>query len=339
MIKDGKLLESTKILDNKGQTVLHHLCGEGDDECVMKILHDINLNMNEIEKKQFINIQNHDGNTAMHIAAQNDNNIIATMLDLYGADKTKVNNDHKIIVASSDSFSDSNTHRDVIKPVIKCGDKIKMQQLVDNLTKATNSDSSSFDINSSDDIVMSDDATDKGNPVSNYLKNLLNGQQGGADIENTDELLRHVENQLSSNVEMTGGATKAKTSATKVKTKAKAKTSATKVKTKVNAKEKTTNVKTSVSPKLSSNELHNIVIKMIQDLGYSDKESKIIKAGLYNYTKEKHPEMNGNERAQKMKEYTTKKYIADIDILAIRQAIEIHYQRKNEEKQRLENMN
>ena len=151
MIKDGKLLESTKIVDDQGQTILHYLCDEGDEECVMKLLHSIKTNMREIERNNFINHQDKRGNTAMHLATERDNNIIATMLDLYGADKTKPNANNKVVVvSSSDSYSHSSEH----KPEIKCGDKVKMQKLIDNLTRATASDSDSYSVEDLDDIVI-----------------------------------------------------------------------------------------------------------------------------------------------------------------------------------------
>ena len=67
---------------------------------------------------------------------------------------------------------------------------------------------------------------------------------------------------------------------------------------------------------------------MIQDLGYSEEEAKIYKAGLYKYTKEQHPELNNYERAEKMKSYATKKYLDKIDMTAIRQAINQNLENK-----------
>lgn len=75
-------------------------------------------------------------------------------------------------------------------------------------------------------------------------------------------------------------------------------------------------------------EIHHEVIKMIQDLGYSEEEAKVYKAGLYAYTKEKHPELNNYNRALKMKSYATQQYIANIDMNAVRQAMKKHFTEK-----------
>ena len=72
-------------------------------------------------------------------------------------------------------------------------------------------------------------------------------------------------------------------------------------------------------------------IKMIQDLGYSEQESRVIKAGLYSYTKDKHPELSNYERAIKMKSYATQQHIANLDINAIKQAIETHFANKKKD--------
>ena len=63
---------------------------------------------------------------------------------------------------------------------------------------------------------------------------------------------------------------------------------------------------------------------MIRDLGYDESESNIIKAGLYRYTKDLHPDLGGKERAIKMKSYVKKKYINEIDINTLKQAIQAH---------------
>ncbi len=67
---------------------------------------------------------------------------------------------------------------------------------------------------------------------------------------------------------------------------------------------------------------------MIQDLGYSLDESKVIKAALYSYTKQQHPELSNYERAIKMRSYTTQQHIANLDIKSVKQAIETHYANK-----------
>lgn len=280
-------------IDVNGQTALHYLCEIGDNDCIMKLMGTVREMMKPEKMKSYINKQDNNGDTALHIASKNGNNIIASMLEIYGANPNIENGKHEIINVRMDSSPEE---------VIKCGEEKKMKSLIRRLTQATNN-SDSYSVDNLDDIVTSSE--DRGNIVTNFFKKAMGKQVGGDDDENdTDELMNRVGNSL-----MTGGA------------KEKAPKKATKKTTKVaKANEPTT--------KQTASEIHEQVIKMIRDLGYSDDESKIIKAGLYKYTKTEHPDLNAYNRALQMKEYVTKKHIANIDIMALKQAIELHYENK-----------
>ncbi|AXN90960.1 hypothetical protein nvc1_043 [Namao virus] len=78
------------------------------------------------------------------------------------------------------------------------------------------------------------------------------------------------------------------------------------------------------SVKLSKNKtslIHREVKEILKKMGYSEEEVYLLKAGLYKYTKEKHPELSGYKRALKMKEYTTKENIGNINVDAIKVVI------------------
>jgi hypothetical protein len=77
---------------------------------------------------------------------------------------------------------------------------------------------------------------------------------------------------------------------------------------------KTVDKEKPIGENLSSSDIHKQVVQMIRDLGYSKDEAKIIKAGLYNYTKTEYPELNSRERALQMKKITTAHHISNIDI-------------------------
>lgn len=77
-----------------------------------------------------------------------------------------------------------------------------------------------------------------------------------------------------------------------------------------------------------TSKIHEEVIKMLQEMDYSEEDAKIIKAGLYSYTKEQHPELTGLERAKKLKSYVKKKYIKMIDQEALKEAISIAKENK-----------
>ena len=310
LIKNNQINDPPTLVNDDGQTVLHYLCDINNEECIMNVLSRLQDKLKEREMQDFINTQDKNGNTAMHIAINNDNNIIARLLDLYGTNKHISNNKNEII-SSATTTEES---------VIKCGEKEKMKNLFNKLTKA--SSDSEYSIENLDDIVTSSE--DKGNIITNFF-NKMNTQSGGND---TEDLLYRIDNKLNN---MRGGATKTatkksttKTATKKSTTKTATKKSATKTATKKSATKTAT-----TDNKLTVSDIHKEVIVMIQDLGYSEEEAKIIKAGLYNYTKNEHPELNSYNRAMKMKEYTTKNHIANIDIMAVRQAIEIHYKNKN----------
>ena len=79
----------------------------------------------------------------------------------------------------------------------------------------------------------------------------------------------------------------------------------------------------SIKKEKKSTLIHNEVVQIIQDLGYTLDEAKLIKAALYQEIKNKYPELNNLDRAIKMREKASdKKLIASIDIETIRKAIE-----------------
>ena len=351
LLANEKYNEAAIRTDKNDQTALHFICENGREECLIKMLDVLQNTMHPKELKSYINARDKDGNTALHIATDKQQTIIIELLQLYGANKSIANNNNEIVESISTKPPIGN---------IKCGDKNKMKKLIKKLTMATHTsdhesdrESSSFSNSENDDnIVLSNTNDKKGNIVSNFFKRLISTQIGGNDTD-TDDLISRIKNKL----EMTGGATSTKKSTTKKSTTKKSTTkkvdgskSTTKkvdgsksTTKKVEGSKSTTKKvdgsksdnyiskydgKNSNKREFTSSEIHEQVIVMIQDLGYSFEEAKIIKAGLYRYTKNEHPELNSYDRALKMKQYTTEQHIANIDIMAIKQAIDIHYQQK-----------
>ena len=333
LLNNEQFIDAATKTDNNDKTALHFICENGREDCLIKMLDALQNKMPPKTLKKYINMQDIDGNTALHIATNKQNNIIAGLLELYGADKSRANNNNEIITTASEQSAEN----------IVCGDERKMKDLIMKLTRASSvpirktqspSFSSSFEDTAHDNIVVSNE--DKGNIVTNFFKGVMTSQVGGNNDSDTEELISRIKAKL----EMTGGAKKvaAKKSATKVVAKKSAtKKSATKVvakksTTKVSAKSATKDDSKVSSREFTSSQIHEQVVLMIQDLGYSLEESKILKAGLYNYTKSEHPELNSYDRASQMKQYVTEKHVADIDIMAVRQAIDIHYQQKQNKK-------
>lgn len=499
MLKNN--LVNPKILmeqNNLGETVLHHLIKSNDNKCVENVLNFVKDNLSRTEKQKFIDTQDENGNTAFHLATQKRAFEIATLLDIYGANKKIPNNNNEIIDVDTD-FTDSSDQ-------INCGDKQKINKLVHNIIKPNknynnfseelnlvqqnnkkmlsekeedwpktldevnetdNNTNNSLSIElenlilsenrnkkskrennlteSFDDIILS--KSDKSKSDSNKKKNIINSffdnffntsgkQTGGQKSESplsdasstinlnenmsefetsTSEFLKYIDNKIN---QQGGRRSKASSNILKGKSKSKSKSrnieslsssfsssssrqsddnrssskssvssfssdlssldsvssfnskssdlsslgsnsslsdldmislssfnflqtrqksnlegGAKKKQTKKTKKTKRSKgSKYSVSREFSkADEIHKEVIKMIQDLGYSEQEAKIIKAGLYTYTKEKHPELTNYERSVKMRAYTTQQHIANLDINAIKQAIETHFANKQKD--------
>ena len=506
MLKNN--LVNPKVLmeqNNNGETVLHHLIKSNDNKCVENVLNFVKNNLSRTEKQKFIDTQDENGNTAFHLATQKRAFEIATLLDIYGANKKIPNNNNEIIDVDTE-FTDSSDQ-------INCGDRQKINKLVHNIIKPnknynnfseelipvqqkknkmllekeeewpktlddvnetdntdrslsielenlilsespkkkskrennlTESPKSDLELPESfDDIILTDssksksDSNKKKNFINNFFDNFFSSKQKGGQRDktslnlsdkytsdfnssstinlnenmsefetSTSEFLKYIDNKINQQ----GGRKIKSSSKSKGKSKSKSKSRNMKSlssssssfslsddnrsnskssessfssdlssldsessfnskssdlsslgsnssvsdldmislssfgfsKLKGGAKRKQTKKtkktkgskksKYSVSREFSkADELHKEVIKIIQDLGYSEQEARIIKAGLYSYTKDKHPELSNYERSVKMKSYATQQHIANLDINAIKQAIETHFANKKKE--------
>ena len=481
MLKNN--LVNPKILmeqNNLGETVLHHLIKSNDNKCVENVLNFVKNNLSRTEKQKFIDTQDENGNTAFHLATQKRAFDIATLLDIYGANKKIPNNNNEIIDVDTE-FTDSSDQ-------INCGDRQKINKLVHNIIKPNkNYNNFSEELNSVqqnnkkmlsekeeewpktldevnetdnknntdnslsielenlilsensnkktktkkennltespkstelpesfDDIILTDssksksDSNKKKNFINNFFDNFFGSKQKGGNASDkytsdfnssstmnlnenmsefetsTSEFLKYIDNKINQQ----GGRRNKASSKSKGKTKSKSRnikslSSSKSSKSSVSSfsskssdlsslgslssyssdlsslgsnssvsdldmislssfgfsnlkgggkRKKTKKSKYSISREFSkSDEIHKEVIKMIQDLGYSEQEARIIKAGLYTYTKDKHPELTNYERAVKMKSYATQQHIANLDINAIKQAIETHFANKKKE--------
>lgn len=300
---------------NSGQTIIHHICKEGNDKLLIELLERVRRALNEKLLRSYLNTQDRDGNTAMHIAVNNGYDVIASILELYGANR-KIENKHHISFATespsntdSSSFNiGSNDFNDIVRDnsakddSVQCGNTSAITKLFNNITRATGSE-------------------------DNKPFNLV----GGSSISD-DEI-----HEFRKYIEMNGGAAKAKTVAKKASTKKTAtkKESAKKTSTKKSSTKKDKEEENTTSDNnKSTSDIHNDVIQLIRDMGYSEEDTIALKAGLYRYTKDQHPELNGRDRALKMKSYVKKKYLNMIDVEAVKNAIRIG--RENKQKQKNE---
>jgi hypothetical protein len=503
MLKNN--LVNPKVLmeqNNNGETVLHHLIKSNDNKCVENVLNFVKSNFSRSDKQKFIDTQDENGNTALHLATQNRLFDLATLLDIYGANKKIPNNNNEIIDIDTE-FTDSSEQ-------INCGDKQKINKLINNIIKPTkdyneysqnmseqwsassdinldkilnqrdtnqiqklpnfteewpktlddiaddeeknkkNNSESELDIkleelilsesskkikktkkvntkltesteSSLEDIIISEDSSKKKNKknfITNFFDNLFNKKQkGGHRSESIDstslnlndtntmsefetsEFLKYIDNKINqqggkknkkSNKKSKSKKSKSrnikslskssissfssKSSDSSFSSKSSNSSSSSKLSNSSESStisnldmmslssfnyletehifEKSANLKGGRSKKYKKSKkskgskkskysasrefskadsIHQEVIKMIQDLGYSEQEARIIKAGLYSYTKDKHPELSNYDRAVKMRSYATQQHIANLDINAIRQAIETHFANKKKD--------
>ena len=301
-----------KIREKDNSTLLHYICKKGDDKCLINVLNLFRKHISPLELTSYINSQDMHGETPMFISVLNGNNIIAGMLDLFGADKTIKNKENDHVIDSSSSSSVNNKLNHVINEVTK----------VSNVELANNSNVELANVNESVNKLITN--------IDTFISNLRRNEQmlGGATTKTKKEI-----SKTSSKAKEKTSSKKKDKDAGKVKVSSKkkdkdvskneVKASSKKIEKEKPNKDKEINNKID-EKKSKSTLMHEKVLSMIRDLGYSDEESKIIKAGLYRYTKENHPELNNYERAVKMKDYVTLKHIKNIDIEAMKNAIKIH---------------
>jgi hypothetical protein len=332
--------------NEKGQTVLHHLILNKDNKCAENVLNFVKNNLSNSEKQKFIDTQDENGNTAFHLATQGKNFEIATLLDIYGANKKIPNNNNEVIeTTDSERFVDSSDE-------INCNNKNKINNLIKNIIKPTKNynltDTESNTLDSLDEIILTEvphstllekksnksESPKNGNFINNFFKNIFGSEkteQKGGELDvtsSTSEFLKYIDNKINQN----GG--KNNSDSYSVSDLDNISISSFNYLQDGGAKKKKVKKSKKVKKYSASREvrksdiIHEEVLKMIQDLGYSNEEAKVVKAGLYSYTKEKHSELSNYERALKMKSYTTQQHIANLDINAVKQAIESHYATK-----------
>jgi len=282
---NSNLIETMiKVRDgNGGSTILHYMCEKDDTECITRFLNEARRLISPKTLTTFVNSQDDNGNTPLHISTLNENNMLSSILEVFGA---KINNE--------------NNKQQIVVPVTK-------SEAIRQITQASSDDNSSK--------VESPLPPIKFVPVSpeQHNKNIStnSNMSGGSSrdmIDRLQEKLRRLQH---------GGGRKKKEEEVKEKKP---------VKEKKTVKEEK---QLTEDKKQSSSDIHSEVIEIIRNLGYSEDDARVLKAGLYALVKQTHPELKNYERALKMKEYAkNKKYLAKIDISEVKKAIEIHRENK-----------
>ena len=307
-------MESLMRQDEYGKSILHNICESGDEKTMIITLDKLRRGLNENTIKKFLNIKDKQKNTAMHVAMHNGSDILINLLVLYGADKSIINSSNESIDIMTDDSTSNNK-------IVKCNNKQDIQKLFEDITKATNNSPVITEEDNNDRI---DTGTIEDSFKSISTIGVIDLREDNSKPNNKPNMLMNggvsdysIELLQSQIYDMIGGAEK------KVTKKVAEKKVAENVAEKKVIK-KITNIDVNSTNKYSKDDIHAEVVSMIRDLGYDESESKIIKAGLYSMTKETHPELNGRDRALKMKSYVKKDKIKNIDITAVKQAIEIN---------------
>lgn len=109
-------------VDHNKNTILHNIVMKNDDKTLAALLN--YYNVNNFDLQYIVNMQNTDGNTAMHIAVANKNENIAKMLDNAGTDKTLRNKIGEFI--ESDGMNNKQkqkyTHEIILSDTINLSD-------------------------------------------------------------------------------------------------------------------------------------------------------------------------------------------------------------------------
>jgi len=352
-------MESLMRQDEYGKSILHNICESGDEKTMIITLDKLRRGLNENTIKKFLNIKDKQKNTAMHVAMHNGSDILINLLVLYGADKSIINSSNESIdIMTDDSTSNNkivkcNNKQDIQKlfeDITKATNNSPVITEEDNNDRIdTGTIEDSFKSISTIGVIdlREDNSKPNNKPnmlmnggVSDYSIELLQSQIydmiGGAEKKVTKKV---AEKKVAENVaekkvtkkvaekKVTKKVAEKKVAENVAEKKVTKKVAEKKVAENVAEKKvikKITNIDVNSTNKYSKDDIHAEVVSMIRDLGYDESESKIIKAGLYSMTKETHPELNGRDRALKMKSYVKKDKIKNIDITAVKQAIEIN---------------
>jgi hypothetical protein len=275
------LLKNIPItVDYNNNTILHYIVKKNDEKTLIELLNYIQINGN----KDILNVQNNNGDTALHIAVRNNNEKFAKLLDVAGINKILKNKDGEYVSAENTTnpidstfinlsdLSDTGTGRCLNK--VPQSPKIKITRRTQDIIQS-DSDSIQF-LQKLKEALMSEKKM--------TYKNTFKQMYGGNDSSTFEIKLIDIEN--SNNLEQLGGAKR------RNKQPAKSKRSvSTDASSKGSVREK------------ESSKIHDNVVQKFAELGYENDDARAMKLGLYSMIKEKHSTLSNLEKAKKMLEY------------------------------------
>ena len=318
--------------DNNKNNLLHNMIANNDLTGIDLLLDNLKSNVYNSEgfQENFLNAQNNEKNTPMHIAVMNGLQDVAKRLDSMGANKTLTNNNGymvKLSESESNNLRTDSVNRMSLSSVSSDTATADVSNLFVNLTNKASGLSPRTPKKGLSETQASDNVST--NEFLEFIKNKMNtnkkriqdggkklsdassetGISGVRRIQNNNTMSdnsNHSDSYISSNtasdtlgisnmLDQLGGdlSSESESSENLVQDGGKAR--------------KARRAKSSRSVKPSS-EIHTEVIKIIQDMTdskgnkFSEDDARYIKAGLYQMVKDKYPNLGNMQRALKLKE-------------------------------------
>ena len=340
--------------DNHGQTILHLLVQNyKEDPQVASVVKNI-LSRSDVSK--FINIQDKNGNTALHLAVIAGLDNLCDDLVRAGANKSLKNNFGQSIDSETETesripeivkspVSDNSTKsvfiskKELENQSIKKEDTQFVNNVISNLTNAKLSTDTSeargfTEFNVTGSVMPSAQTKERNNNYSEY-SNLINTS------EFIDDLVSKYNNpkqsggkimtrKLNTNSHLRSefGMSMNKTSSVNIVSSSTDEES-----------EKSQSSGMSELSRMINNqatEIHERTIKKIMELmKINEQEARTIKAYIYNEVKNQHPELNNFDRAVEMEKRVTKEYLEKLDSSKLKELSEIISTKQKEKEEAL----
>lgn len=277
------------IRDNNDNTLLHHVVQKNDRGTLGALLNYIKIN----NQLKLLNMQNMNGDTALHIAVRNKNEEFAKLLDVAGINKSIKNANGEFVASDESKDNDesklgeseinlSDLDQEYNRPKFN-----KMSMINKNrCMNAKHSEQKRSRSPSSDTDKFLKELSEKLSALKVKKAHVdFNFIGGNVDSSTFEIKLIDINNN---ELEQLGGAKRKKS--------------------KRSTESKSDSEKGSPRTKESSN-IHDEVVKKFSELGYPDDDARAMKAGLYSMVKEKHYDLSNLEKAKKMLEYLEDKTV------------------------------
>ncbi len=331
---NSPIIKKINYQDNHGQTILHMVLNNlvtGKNTQKVNIITDVILTRPDI--KDLINIQDVNGNTALHLAVIAGQDVLCDKLIKAGANPLLKNNAGLFIESETETAENQPINVEQVvneKPVTASESVfISKKELTD--TKTNNlSDKEQCFINKLIESITGThkQTTSEAQGLTNIETTVVPDIKGDNNFSEYSELINTSEfiNDFVSKYQK-GGKVKAKKSR-KLNTNSQLKiessmempklsqTSALNIESEVSEKSQSATEMSELSRMINNQatEIHERTIKkIIEILGVGEQEARTIKAFIYNEIKTQHPELNNFDRAVEMEKRITKDNLEGLD--------------------------